>query len=41
MLLNLGNTCAINSLIQSINLTNIDIQKFNKPNNDTLSKSLF
>ena len=41
MLLNLGNTCAINSLIQSINLTNIDIQKFNKPNNNTLSKSLF
>jgi ubiquitin C-terminal hydrolase len=40
-LLNLGNTCAINSLIQAINCCNINISNFQKPEDNTLTRALF
>ena len=40
-LVNLGNTCAINSLIQCINICKINIGIFNKPENNTFTRALF
>ena len=39
-LLNVGNTCAINSLLQCINSCKISVEHFKKPNDNTLSKAL-
>ena len=39
-LLNVGNTCAINSLLQCINSCKISVEHFEKPNDNTLSKAL-
>lgn len=40
-LLNIGNTCAINSLLQSINCCKINIELFDKPKDNTFTKALF
>lgn len=40
-LCNLGNTCAINSLIQSIHSCRINVNIFNKPEDNTLTRALF
>ena len=40
-LINLGNTCAINSTIQSIHACNISIDTFDKPPPNSFAKSLF
>ena len=39
-LLNVGNTCAINSLLQAINTCKINVELFDKPNDNTLTKAL-
>jgi|TARA_B110000858_G_scaffold198015_1_gene262072 ubiquitin C-terminal hydrolase len=40
-LCNLGNTCAINSLLQAINSCHINVNMFQKPEDNTFSKALF
>lgn len=40
-LLNLGNTCAINSLIQCINSCKLNVALFDKPPNNTIALALF
>ena len=40
-LVNLGNTCAINSLLQCINICKINISIFDKPENNTFTRALF
>lgn len=39
-LLNVGNTCAINSLLQAINTCKINIELFDKPKDNTITKAL-
>ena len=39
-LLNVGNTCAINSLLQCINTCKINVELFDKPEDNTLTKAL-
>jgi ubiquitin C-terminal hydrolase len=40
-LCNLGNTCAINSLLQAINTCRINVNMFQKPEDNTLARTLF
>ena len=40
-LCNLGNTCAINSLLQAINSCHINVNMFQKPEDNTFAKALF
>jgi len=39
-LLNAGNTCAVNSLLQAINTCKISVEQFDKPKDNTLTKAL-
>ena len=40
-LFNLGNTCAVNSLIQCINSCKLNVALFDKPPNNTIALALF